>query len=936
MNVATQRVRLTVNGKDVELRSPPLARLAHVLREELSLTGTKIGCDAGDCGACTVLLDGEQVCACMVPVAQAAGRQVTTVEGLAQNGALSGLQEAFHCHGAAQCGICTPGMLMAATDLLARTPRPSEAEALDALGGVLCRCTGYRKIVDAVLDAAGVVESEAVDEAPAAGAAVGARMGKLDGHAKLAGSEIYGADAAPDDALWLRVIRSPHARARFSLGDLEALRGRYPGLAAIYSGRDIPGSNSFGVYPVGKDQPVLALGEVRYRGEAVLALVGDQATIEAIRDEEAPIDWQVLDPVVGTEAAAADGAVLVQEDKDGNVLARGFVQKGDIGEGFDAADHVVEGEFRTSFVEHAYIEPEAGWARRTGERIEVHVSTQAPYMDRDETAHVLGIAKDQVRIVPTACGGGFGGKLDVAVQPLVALAAWMLDRPVRCTFTRPESMASSTKRHPARITARAGCTADGKLTAFEFHGDFDTGAYASWGPTVADRVPVHATGPYVVPHVKNTSTAFLTNAPPAGAFRGFGVPQSAIAYEALYDELAERCGLDQLEFRLINAIRPGQPTATGQILEASAPLAECLEAMQPRWRELSGEVEAFNATANGLRRGIGIGGMWYGCGNTSMSNPSTMRIGISAEGRPTLYNGAVDMGQGPNTIMVQIAADALGLPAGAFDVVMGDTDRTADAGKSSASRQTFVSGKAAQLAGEDLRGQILRLANVGDDAVIALQKARIVIRDGAGERAIDLGALEADAQGDVLTGEGTFDPPTTPLDKNGQGDPYATYGFGAHAAVVEVDEALGTVKVLRVITAHDVGRAINPTQVEGQIHGGVAQGLGLALMEEYIPGRTENLHDYLIPTFGDVPPIETILIEDPEPLGPFGAKGIGEQALIPTAAAIFGAIRNATGARIRFAPATPHRVRAAIVEARAQARKQAKKRASKQEDANHA
>ena len=480
-------------------------------------------------------------------------------------------------------------------------------------------------------------------------------------------------------------------------------------------------------------------------------------------------------------------------------------------------------------MEHAYIEPEAGWAQRLGDRIEVHVCTQAPYMDRDEVAHVLGLQKDQVRIVPTACGGGFGGKLDISVQPLIALAAWMLDRPVRCTYTRPESMASSTKRHPSRITARAGCAADGRLAALAFHGDFDTGAYASWGPTVADRVPVHATGPYVLPNVKNTSTAFHTNAPPSGAFRGFGVPQSAIAYEALYDELADACGLDQLEFRLINAIRPGLPTATGQVLETSAPMADCLEAMKPRWRDLSGEVAAFNKTANGVRRGIGIAGMLYGCGNTSISNPSTMRVGISAEGKPILYNGASDMGQGPNTIMVQIAADALGVPVADFGLVTGDTDRTADAGKSSASRQTFVSGKATQLAAEALRAKILRLANVGDDATIEIAPGRLIVRDGAGEHEVDLRALDADAEGDVLSGEGTFDPPTTPLDENGQGKPYASYGFGAHIAVVEVDEALGTVKVLRIVASHDVGKAINPTQVEGQIHGGVAPGSGFGV-----------------------------------------------------------------------------------------------------------
>ncbi|MEQ8695633.1 MAG: molybdopterin cofactor-binding domain-containing protein, partial [Bauldia litoralis] len=442
---------------------------------------------------------------------------------------------------------------------------------------------------------------------------------------------------------------------------------------------------------------------------------------------------------------------------------------------------------------------------------------------------------------------------------------------------------------------------------------FDTGAYASWGPTVADRVPVHATGPFHVPHVLNTSRALHTNAPPSGAFRGFGVPQAAIAHEALYDDLAEQCGIDPLEFRLINALRAGQPTATGQVLEASAGLAACLEVLKPRWQALRADAEAFNRTAHGpVRRGVGVGCMWYGCGNTSMSNPSTMRIGVDRAGRLTLYNGAVDMGQGPNTIMVQIAADALGVPAEGFRVIMGDTDLTPDAGKSSASRQTFVSGKAVQLAGEDLRGQILRRANVGPDAVIAFGDGAVRLTDGGSEHILDLRDLEANERGDVLSGEGTFDPPTAPLDENGQGIPYATYGFAAQLAEISVDTELGVVKATRIVAAHDVGKAVNPTLVEGQIHGGIAQGLGLALMEEYVPGRTENLHDYLIPTFGDIPPIETIIVEDAEPLGPYGAKGIGEPALIPTAPAIFGAIRHATGVVMRDAPAIPSRVRAAL------------------------
>jgi aldehyde oxidoreductase len=299
--------------------------------------------------------------------------------------------------------------------------------------------------------------------------------------------------------------------------------------------------------------------------------------------------------------------------------------------------------------------------------------------------------------------------------------------------------------------------------------------------------------------------------------------------------------------------------------------------------------------------------MWYGIGNTSMSNPSRMRVGLAADGTLTLYSGAFDIGQGSNTIMTQIAADALGLPVEQFTLVTGDTDLTADAGKTSASRQTFVSGKAAERAGQDLRQQLLRLANAGADGVLVLEGATLTVRDGAEVRRLDLGKVGS------LLGEGTFDPPTTPLDKDGQGIPYATYGFAAQMAEVEVDVELGTVKVLRMVAAHDVGRAINPTLVEGQIEGGIAQGLGLALMEEYLPGRTENLHDYLIPTIGDMPPVECILIEDREPLGPSGAKGIGEPALVPTAPAILGAVHQATGVRVKRVPLLPHRLREAIV-----------------------
>ncbi|HEX3499274.1 MAG TPA: 2Fe-2S iron-sulfur cluster-binding protein, partial [Stellaceae bacterium] len=397
-----QRIEFRLNGVAAVVQTEPVRRLADVLRDELGLTGTKIGCNAGDCGACTVLLDGAQICACLVPVGQVGGRSITTVEGLAGRGELAALQRAFHRHGAAQCGICTPGMLMAASDLLAREARPSEAMVLDALGGVLCRCTGYRKIVEAVLD----VAETGASPVPGSGAAVGARLAKLDGIAKLTGIECYGADAAPADALWLRAVRSPHASARFTIGDLAPLRAKYPGLVQILTATDIPGANSFGIYPDIKDQPVLADGLVRFRGEAVLALVGDAATIEALTDGEIPIVWQVQEPVIGVTAALAPGAPVLHEAHPDNILITGRVRRGDVDAALAGSAAVASGDFTTGFVEHAYIEPEAGYARRVGDRIEIFACTQTPYMDRDEIARVLGLAPDSVRVIPSAVGGG--------------------------------------------------------------------------------------------------------------------------------------------------------------------------------------------------------------------------------------------------------------------------------------------------------------------------------------------------------------------------------------------------------------------------------------------------------------------------------------------------------------------------------------------------
>ena len=893
--------KFNLNGSNVTLIAPPTARLSEVLREKAGLKGTKVGCDAGDCGACTVLLDGQAVCACLTPFARVAGRRVETVE--AQTKTLDRLRAAFLRHGAAQCGICTPGMLMMAAELVSNTPKPTPDQAKAALGGVLCRCTGYAKIIAAVCDAGEYSQPLSPDT----GNSVGASVARLDGAAKV-GGDSFGADYVPDGALVVRAIRSPHSHAAFQFGDLTAFAAR-PGVACVLLAADVPGRNAFGVIPAYADQPALAESPARFRGEAVAVVAFEP---DADPDITAfPILWNVLPAINSAAAAEATNAALIHANRPGNLLIEGRLKKGDLALALANSAHLVSGEMTTSFVEHAYIEPEAGAAWLEGETLVVRACTQAPMMDRDECAAILGLPQSRIRIIPSAVGGGFGSKLDVSVQPLLGLVALKTGRPARMVYSRSESMASTTKRHPAEMQGRIGCDATGRITAVEFDGRFDTGAYSSWGPTVANRVPVHVSGPYFTPNIVAKARAIHTNGPVSGAFRGFGVPQAAIWQETIYDKLAEKAGIDRLDFRLMNSLQNGDETATGQKLQAVG-IGDCLKSLRGPWMRALADAAAANAANSVIKRGVGVASCWYGCGNTALPNPSTIRMGLTTHGKVMLHQGATDIGQGSNTVIAQIAADAAGLPLQNIQLISPDTALTPDAGKTSASRQTYVSGRAALAAGAAFRAKALRLANASDDAKLGIDGSTLTIGEGAVQHKIDLLTLAPDQFGYALSAEETYDPPTTALDANGQGAPYAVYGYGAQMVELAVDTLLGKVTLIKITAAHDLGRAINPQLAEGQIEGGIAQGIGMALMEEYLPGRTENLHDYLIPTTGDVPPIDSILIEVPDPEGPFGAKGLGEHVLIPTAPAILNAIRHATGAEVTKLPALPHRVLEAI------------------------
>lgn len=900
--------RFTLNGAAVAVSAPPDERLSETLRERLGARDVKIGCNAGDCGACSVLVDGQVVCSCLTPTRKAEGRRVETTAGLVAADPLAqALARRFQDHGAAQCGFCTPGMITASVALLREVPAPDEAAITRALGGVLCRCTGYRKIIDAVASVPPTLAG--ADTAGHAGAAIR----RLDGAQKLAGTEAFGDDVAPPETLEVLVIRSPHPRAGFVFGDLDGWRAGQDGIEAVLTAADVPGRNVFGVIPAFADQPAFAETVARFRGEAVAAVVGTPETIRAFDPASFPVTWQELAPAMTPAEAEAEGTPLLHETRAGNLMCKGFVACGDAEAALAAADVTAEGHFTSGFVEHAYIEPEAGFAQVIDGRVEIHACTQAPVMDLEAMEILLGMDRSRIRIVPTAVGGGFGSKLDISLQPYLALGAMKTGRPVRMAYSRTESMQSTTKRHPSDIRLRIGATRDGILKGCDFRGTFNTGAYASWGPTVANRVPVHASGPYRITDYRAEARAIHTNCPPAGAFRGFGVPQAAIALESLLDDLAAKLGIDPLELRLRNALTNGAPTVCGQVFDQGVGIRACLEALRPAWEEERAAAEAFNSATDGpLRRGVGIASGWYGCGNTSLPNPSTIKAGIRADGTIVLHQGAMDIGQGANTVITQLFATALGVPVTAVTLVGADTDVTPDAGKTSASRQTFVSGNAARLCGEALRAEVLRAVNASGQAVLSVADAAIIVDDGASRHRIALGGLAANGDGYVLSATGHYDPPTKPLDANGQGEPYAQFGYAAQLAVAEVDTRLGTVHLRRIVAAHDVGLAVNPLLVEGQIQGGVAQGIGMALMEEYIPGRTENLHDYLIPTIGDIPPIEPIIIEEADAHGPYGAKGLGEHVLIPTAPAILNAIRDACGVRMTSVPVTPAKLAAAL------------------------
>ncbi len=736
------------------------------------------------------------------------------------------------------------------------------------------------------------------------------RAGALE---KLTGKALFAADIALSEPLVLKALRSAHDHAEVAAIDVAPALA-IPGVVGVFTAADIPGKNVLGI--INKDQPLLAADKVRSTADAVALVAAEtreaaRAALAAIAVTYNPLP-AVLDPL---EALAPDAPKIHPK---GNLLFRRRIRRGDAAGAFAGCASVIEKTYRTAMIEHNYLEPDAGAGFVDGDgTLVIYASTQNPHYDHKEVVSLLGLADHQVRIIQAATGGGFGSKLDLNVQGLIGLALHHLKRPVRYVYSREEAYRATAKRHPLTLTLKTGTDAEGRLKAIRARIVCDTGAYGSYGIAVASRSAVHVSGPYEIPNVDIECHCVYTNKTFCGAMRGFGTPQAAFAHESQLDLHARALGIDPLELRLKNCLQLGSETATGQVLTASVGIGECLEAVAPHYREaLDNWVKA--PAAPFRRRGVGLGAMFYGIGNTGVQNPSTARVEMDPEGRVTLFTGCADIGQGSSTVLVQIAAEALGLDPAAIRLVVADTKYTTNAGATSASRQTYISGNAVKDACQKL-GDVLKTEAVNR---LRAPKAALVFRDGqvviaaSPDKRVDFAwlARRLHAKGAPLAWQGYFDPETVPLDPDsGEGVPYATYAFACHLALVEVDTLTGEVSVERVVAAHDVGRAIHPENVIGQICGGVAMGVGFALMEEFAPKKTLSMKDYHIPTCADMPAVVPIIVESAEPSGPYGAKGVGEPALIPTAPAVVNAIAQALGERIYSLPANLERVLAASI-----------------------
>ena len=837
----------TVNGQTVSVGDHHDHLLA-ALRDELRITSPKDGCSpSGQCGCCTVLIDGKARISCQTSLEKAAGAEITTLEGV-DEAERQRMADTFAAHGALQCGFCTPGIVMRTVALLGRDKETTRDDAARHLGAHLCRCTGYVKILDAV-------ESLAAGETPVAitEGGVGGRGVKYEGQELSLGDRGFIDDMEPEGCLHGAVVLSEHARADImAIDPADALA--MPGVVAVLTADDVPGELRSGL--IHKDWPAFIPvgGRTSYLGDVVALVVAETRAQARAATSAVTVTYDVHEPLTDPAAALASDEDAVWT-LSGNELSRSTYVRGDVDEALARSAHVARQTFQTQRIDHAFLEPESTLAVPTigadgsTESLYVYSGGQGVWDDRNDIARMLDVSTDQVTVELVSNGGAFGGKEDMSNQGQTALAAWLLGRPVKTTFSREESFLVHTKRHPIRMEYEVGCDTDGKLLAVKARMIGDSGPYASVGMKVLERAAGHASGPYVTETIDIDAIAVRTNNSVCGAFRGFGANQAQFAMEGMMDRLAEMAGISGWEIRSRNVVEPGVVWGPGQIMDDGCLGARaCLDAVKPAW-------DAAVAAGNPVGMGLGLKNSGLGNGANEVSR-STVRF--DPDGTIEVRHCWTEMGQGIHTVARQVAVEELGVEPDRIKVVV-DTTRELGAGQTTGSR-----------------GTVMGAGSVADACRNAMA--------GGCEEGVEY--------------EGVYVVDWTNSINDGLENPVIHSTFGYAAQLVELDPETG--EIARVVAAHDVGRAVNPLLCEGQIEGAVHMGLGYALTEgfpcdEHGKPFNETLRSLDIIRPKDMPPTEVILVESPDPNSPYGIKGVGEIGLVPTAGAVAAALHAHDG-----------------------------------------
>ena len=845
----SNRVAFVVNGTPVTVRRDHPHLLA-ALREELDITSPKDGCSpSGQCGCCTVLVDGKAIVSCQQSLEKVANANITTLEGVSQI-ERDAFANAFAACGGLQCGFCIPGIVVRAKAQIDKKGAGLKREDMARhLGAHLCRCTGYVKILDAIDSVAKQLSPEIVSTG-----GLGVRVAKHEAKELALGDRGYIDDMRLPGLMHASLIFTKHARAEILSINTSKAMSR-PGVRAVFTAADIPGELMMGI--IYKDWPVMIPvgGFTSYAGDVLAIIVADSRLNARNAIDDVVVEYKPLTPITDARNAIASNDIAVWKT-DSNILSKSTYKRGDAEVAIASSAHVVRETFETQRIEHAFLEPESTLAvpsinEDKVRELHVYSGGQGVWDDRNDIARLLAIANEQVTVTLVTNGGAFGGKEDMSNQAHASLAAWLLNEPVKCTLTREESFLMHAKRHPIEMTYEAACDQDGKLTALRVRAIGDSGAYASVGMKVLERMAGHASGPYQVPNIDVEAIAARTNNPICGAFRGFGANQAQFAMEGVLDRLAEKVGISGWQIRSRNVIRPGMVWGPGQIMDDGCLGAElCLNEIKPAYDA---------AVASGKAVGLGLGLKNSGLGN-GFKEISKAIVRFKSDGRIEVRHGWTEMGQGINTVAAQVAVEELGVDAKLIDVIV-DTTRELGFGQTTGSRGTLMGAGAVKSACQ---------------AAIAANRAQDV--DHVGEYRVDW---------------------TNKLGEPGVTNPiiHSTFSYAAQMVIIDRE----TQKIERVVAVHDVGRVVNPTLCEGQVEGSVHMGLGYALTENF-PSDPETgfpinktLRSLGILRAKDVPPIEVKLLESPQPNAPYGIKGVGEIGLVPTAGAVASALHQLDG-----------------------------------------